>query len=336
MYNFFKCPQCKQSMSLPSCSCGYSVKIEKGIYQLTDAPYIVKDASADVKYIGYEDIGEYYSGKSLFDKMNIDAKDKKTAEIIGNGILLDVACGDGLITVPLAMQNISVISMDISDKMLELLYKRAEIAELDPSCLTVCRANALDIPLADCSVDAVIANGVLHLISSPELVVKEIYRVLKKDGIFITFEDRPSVNNTSVNDCLTEQEKADNDKANKLSNDIHGRYFKILKDEYNIQGVRHSWKFDRDKVCSEFFSEKKIFSLENNIPKTKNKFKDTFLHRMGGKGFSDQSDVPFDIHKAVFDRVIAEIISEHGEEIFEIAWSDSERYETTDIIVYVK
>ena len=57
---------------------------------------------------------------------------------------------------------------------------------------------------------------------------------------------------------------------------------------------------------------------------------------MGGKGYSDQSDVPFDIHKSVFDRVMAEFIKEHGEEVLEIAWTGDNREETTDIIVYIK
>jgi ubiquinone/menaquinone biosynthesis C-methylase UbiE len=322
-------------MELPLCSCGYTVKCENRIYQLTDAPYIVKDDSADVKYIGYEDIGEYYSGKSLLEKINIDGIYKQTAQIIGNGVLLDLACGDGLFTIPLAAQNISVISMDISDKMLDLVYKRAEIAELDPACLTVCRANALDIPLMDCSVDAVIANSMLHLISTPEFVIKEIHRVLKKGGKFITFEDKPSSSNVG-NDDLTEEEKADNKKADELSNLFHGRYFEILKNEYNIYGTRYSWKFDREKICSEIFNHKKIYPVERKINKTKSNFKDGFLHRMGGKGFSDQSDVPFDIHKSVFDRVMAEFTEKYGEKALEIGWNFSDRYETTEIITYIK
>jgi len=322
-------------MALPSCSCDYIAEYANGVYQLTDAPYIVKDDSADVKYIGYEDIGEYYSGKSLLEKIDIDGKYTKTAEIIGDGVLLDLACGDGLFTVPLVMQNIPVISIDISDKMLSLLYKRAEIAGIEPSRFTICRASALDIPIMNCSVDAVIANGMLHLISKPELVVKEIHRVLKKGGKFITFEDRPSGGNNSDED-FTEEEQAVNKKSNELSHFIHSRYFEILKDEYNIHGKRYSWKFDRDKVCSEIFSDKKIYALENQRKKIKDSFKDTFLHRMGGKGFSDQSDVPAGIHKSVFERVTAEFVEKYGAETLNTAMLYYYRYDSADITVYIK
>jgi len=333
--NIFKCPKCGKAMSLPSCSCNYNVEFKNNIYQLTDAPYIVKDDSADVKYIGYEDIGEYYSGKSLFDKINIEGRYIKTAEIIGDGILLDLACGDGLFTIPLVIQNVSVISMDISDKMLSLLYKRAEIAGIDPSRLTVCRANALDIPLVDNSVDAVIANSMLHLISAPEFVVKEIHRVLKKGGKFITFDDKPGRGGNNDGD-LTEEEKSNNKKAGEAGDFIYGRYFNILKDEYNIYPKKYSWQFDREKVCADIFNDKIIYTVENKREKYKNIFKDTFFHRISGKGFSDQSDVPNDIHKFVFERVTSEFISKYGEESLNIAWTISECYETTDIIVYIK
>jgi ubiquinone/menaquinone biosynthesis C-methylase UbiE len=100
--------------------------------------------------------------------------------------------------------------------MLNLLYKRIEIANIDPAYLTVCRANALDIPLMDCSVDATIANSVLHLISAPEIVVKEIHRVLKKGGKFITFDDKPGRGGDNTEGDLTEDEKEDNRPVSKL------------------------------------------------------------------------------------------------------------------------
>ena len=333
--NIFKCPDCGQAMSLPNCSCDYTVVNKNGVYQLTNTPYIVKDDSADVKYIGYEDIGEYYSGKSLLEKINIGGTHRKVAEIIGDGILLDLACGDGEFTVSLAMQNVSVISMDISDKMLGLLFKRAEIAEIEPSRFTVCRANALDIPLVDNSVDAVIANSMLHLISKPENVVREIHRVLKNGGKFITFEDSPGGNNSVSND-LTEEEKAENQKADDLSGFVHRRYFEILKNEYNIYGTRYSWRFDREKICSDIFNDKKIYIMDKKTNKLKNKIKDMSLYRMSGKGFSDQSDVPFDIHKFVFDRVMLEFMEKYGEESLNTVYTYYDWFDTTDIIVYIK
>jgi len=47
-------------MSLPSCSCNYTAIYHEGVYQLTKDPYMIKDESAEIKYIGYEEIGESY------------------------------------------------------------------------------------------------------------------------------------------------------------------------------------------------------------------------------------------------------------------------------------
>jgi ubiquinone/menaquinone biosynthesis C-methylase UbiE len=248
---------------------------------------MVKDDSADVKYIGYEDIGKYYSGLSLYEKISINEQHKKISQLIDGGVLLDLACGDGVYTIPFAMQGIKTISMDISDKMLSLLYKRAEIANIDTSLLIVCRANALSIPLSDASIDAVIANSVLHLISKPELVLNEIYRVLKAGGKFITFEDKPG-NSTLSRNNLTEEEQADNKKFEELVEFIHKRYFQKLS-FYHITSSRYSWQFDRDKICNEMFRYNESYLICKNN-KIINKIKNTFLYRMGGKGFSEQSD----------------------------------------------
>lgn len=311
MYDIFKCPNCSQPMSLPSCSCHYSAAYHKGIYQLTDDPYMVKDDSAEVKYIGYEDIGESYSGDSLFKKISIDEKYTKIRDIIGGGIMLDLACGDGLYTVPLIKLGVKVISMDISDKMLSLLYKRAETEEVNLSDLLVCRANALDIPLIDGSVDAVIADSVLHLISKPEKVVGEICRVLKKGGKYIAFQEKPNGKYVNENG-LTEEEKSENKKYNALLNFVHNRYFQILANEYSIKETRYSWNFDREKICGEVFDNKEVYIISVN-GKIADTFKNLFLSRMGSKGFSDQSDVPQEIHKEVFHKVMIEFIGRFGD-----------------------
>lgn len=331
MNHIFLCPLCKSSFSLPECKCGYNVPYNNLIYRFTDDPYMVKDETADVKYIGYEDIGEYYSGLSLNEKVQVDEQHRKISELVGDGILLDLACGDGAYTIPLVLLKVKTLSMDISDKMLSLLYKRAEIAEIDFSRLVVCRGNALSIPLCDNSVDAVIANSVLHLISKPELVIKEIRRVLKFGGKYFTFEDKPTIG--KLNKCgITEEEKANNEKYDMFSSLIHKRYFQKLK-SYDINGTRYSWKFDRDQVCREMFDHEETYIIQKNR-KIVNQFKDTFLYRMGGKGYSDQSDVPWDIHAKVFEEVMSEFFSQYGPEALNTAFTGYEK----DIIinVYIK
>ena len=191
----FLCSNCKAIIELPRCSeCGNEYELKKGVWQLSDMPDMVVDGEDD-KYIGYEHIGENYSGNR---KYVIEDKDfavaKEIAHLTGDGIFLDLACGDGCFTVPVASLGTKVIAGDISNTMLKVLKQKAEENKVSLQNVTLCRMNALEIPLADESVDTVVANSVLHLISNPEKVIGEICRVLKKGGCFICIDDAPGKN----------------------------------------------------------------------------------------------------------------------------------------------
>ncbi|MCL2815101.1 MAG: class I SAM-dependent methyltransferase [Oscillospiraceae bacterium] len=332
MYNFFKCPDCKKAMTLPLCSCRYEISCDGRVYKLTDDPYIINDGFTDIKYIGFEEIGEYYSNAAFFNKTVIDKKCRNIAKITGTGILLDLACGDGLYTVPLLKRGVNIIAMDISDKMLSLLYKRAESAEADISSLVVCRANALDIPLVDGSVDAVMANSLLHLISKPEKVINEIYRVLKKGGKYITIEDKPDADIFN-GQILNEQENIENKKYCEMVGYVQNKYFQILKEEYGISDTKHGWLFNQKKICGEIFKEKDIYMIPMGY-KTENIFKDSFLYRMSGKGYSYQSAVPPDIHKNVFERIMIDFTEIYGDNATNTVYTEYES--DVEIAVYIK
>ena len=188
----FVCSKCKAIINLPKClKCGNEFEKLGGVWQLSDMPDMVVEGDND-KYIGYEHIGENYSGNR---KYLIEDKDlsvaKEIAKLTKNGMFLDLACGDGCFTVPVASLGTKVIAGDISNTMLKVLQQKAEANNISLENVTVCRMNALEIPLADESVDTVVANGVLHLISNPEKVINEIYRVLKMGGCFICGDDIP-------------------------------------------------------------------------------------------------------------------------------------------------
>ena len=187
----FICPKCHCSMSLPICSCGYSVPNFDGIWQLSDAPDAVKTGDGDL-YIGYEEIGEAYSGNR---KYIIEEADglvaREISELTGNGVFLDLACGDGCLTLPCAQSGTKIIAGDISNKMLGILKDRAQHLSISLDNVTLCRINALNIPIADESADTVAANSVLHLISNPQKVLDEIHRVLKTGGAFVCLDDAP-------------------------------------------------------------------------------------------------------------------------------------------------
>jgi len=320
----FKCPKCKSKMDLPACKlCGYEVPKQNNIWILTDMPDIVIEGDGD-KYIGYEHIGEHYSGSR---KYIIEERDllfaKEISRLTGDGIFLDLACGDGCFTVPCASFGKKIIAGDISCTMLSILQKKAEKNNISLANVTLCRMNALDIPLEDETVQTVVANGVLHLISNPEKVIKEIYRVLKKGGAFICQDDRPGV---------VKETKFDNEKYNEIVNSMYRHYWDIMMG-HGIMPKKFSWKFNRDAFCDLLF-EKKTSKLIKRGNEYEIPLKDGFLPRFIGRGFSEQVNVPKDLHEEAINKLMNEFKQKYGEDFINITYKGIE----DDILmtVYIK
>ena len=121
----FLCPNCKAKLMFPKCpSCDFEARQINGIWQMSSAPDINTEGEGD-KYIGYEHIGESYSGNR---KYLMEERDcifaKEISRITGEGIFLDLACGDGCFTVPCAANGTRIIAGDISNTMLGILQKK--------------------------------------------------------------------------------------------------------------------------------------------------------------------------------------------------------------------
>jgi len=298
----FICPKCKKLFELPVCgACGNAVESRSGVWQLTDAPDIVTDGDGD-KYIGYERIGEAYSGdrRYLCEERDLICA-KHISEAAGDGTFLDLACGDGKFTVPCAANGTRIIAGDISNKMISILVERARRNGVSLENVTLCRMNALDIPLEDGSVDCVVGNSFLHLISNPEKVVKEIHRVLKRGGRFICFDDRPGQSGAAESNEVYEE----------IANFIYSSYWQKLI-SLGVQPKKYSWRFDRDAFCSDLFERCVETVVERNAPYF-NPLRGGFLARMAGKGFSDQAAVPDEQHETVMREVTDEAYGKYGE-----------------------
>lgn len=286
------------------------------IYQMSDMPNLVIDSEGD-NYIGYEHIGEAYSGKNRLVMLPQYVETSKLiAEYVKDGILLDLGCGDGMYTVPCAKLGMKIIAGDISNRMMSLLMERAAVNSVSLDNVVLCRMNALDIPLKDGSVDCVIANNLLHLISNPEKVVDEIYRVLKKGGVFICFDDAPG------------KGSHDNTDYEKAVGEVYGRYWEYLGN-LGIKGRRYSWKFDRNGYCETKFSkeERTIKWHSEGVEKVE----DFFLPRFSARGFSDQTAVPEKEHKEAVQYAL-----EAADKRFDDDWRKySVSYTKGDILVTV-
>ena len=92
--------------------------------------------------------------------------------------VLELACGTGQLSFPLAKNVRLFEATDFSPAMIREAKKKPA-----PSCLHFAVADATALPYADESFDIVIISNALHIMPNPDLALKEIHRVLKKDGL---------------------------------------------------------------------------------------------------------------------------------------------------------
>lgn len=96
------------------------------------------------------------------------------------GVVLDVGCGPGSMTSPLARATGPdglVLGLDVSEPMLA----RAVRAHSEPQ-VGFMRADAQQLPLRDGTVDVVVSIAAMQLVPNPVAAIAEIARVLRPGG----------------------------------------------------------------------------------------------------------------------------------------------------------
>lgn len=109
---------------------------------------------------------------------NLISKMKKT--LTRDMVVLELACGTGILSLRLAGRVKMLEATDFSEEMIRQAKAKAHSSRLHFSV-----QDATDLPYADETFDAVIISNALHIMPNPEKALSEIKRVLKKDGILI-------------------------------------------------------------------------------------------------------------------------------------------------------
>jgi len=99
--------------------------------------------------------------------------------VVGKKVL-ELATGPGMIAKHIANSAESVIATDYAENMIETA-KKGDV----PANVVFEVADATNLPYESDSFDVVIIASALHIMSEPEVALKEINRVLKSDGILI-------------------------------------------------------------------------------------------------------------------------------------------------------
>jgi demethylmenaquinone methyltransferase/2-methoxy-6-polyprenyl-1,4-benzoquinol methylase len=111
----------------------------------------------------------------------------KLANVTADSDVLDVACGTGDLSMAFADAGVkSVTGVDFTYNMLAVAqHKRSQCKGVVP---TYFQGDAMNLPIADNSVDVVsIAFGIRN-VAIPEVAMAEFYRVLKPGGRLIVLE----------------------------------------------------------------------------------------------------------------------------------------------------
>jgi ubiquinone/menaquinone biosynthesis C-methylase UbiE len=99
------------------------------------------------------------------------------------GLVLDVACGPGILSAAIAKTAREVVAFDLTPEMLKNAAQRCNAAGL--TNVTFREGNAAELPFADGAFDAVVTRLSVHHFDQPERVISEIFRVLRPGGSFV-------------------------------------------------------------------------------------------------------------------------------------------------------
>lgn len=203
----FVCPNCgapgleKSSRALRCSRCQRRYPLEEGYFDLFDAPHgELTAASAEQRLMESELVARLYDrvfrpafvrllggrgasqgaggfqGELFIYKAALATEDRP-------GPWLDLSCATGSVTRALAASAPTdlIIGADISPAMLKAAGRRIR----GYSNVTLIRADAHDLPLADRSVGGTCIATALHVYDDPERVFHEVLRTLRPKGIFV-------------------------------------------------------------------------------------------------------------------------------------------------------
>jgi SAM-dependent methyltransferase len=90
--------------------------------------------------------------------------------------VLDLGCGDGVLSQELCARGYDVLGVDASPEMVAAARLRG---------IEALHADGHDLPFAQHSFDAVFSNATLHWLTRPDAAIASVYRALRPGGQFV-------------------------------------------------------------------------------------------------------------------------------------------------------
>ena len=106
-------------------------------------------------------------------------------------LVLDIGSGTGRVAIAIARLGHRVIAMDLTAPLLERARQKAMDAGVAGN-ITFVLADAEALPIADDSLDAAVAHGVLHHLEDPQAVIARAGRALRPGGYWFSLDPHRS------------------------------------------------------------------------------------------------------------------------------------------------
>lgn len=134
--------------------------------------------AVQLKDTGERMIPEFSTGKLVYGEHMV--RYGAIADTVKGRVVLDIASGSGYGTKIIAKNAVKVFGVDVSDEAIS--YAKAHFAAEN---IEYIKSDGKIIPLDDASVDVVVSFETIEHIKDYNFFMKEIKRVLKKDGLLV-------------------------------------------------------------------------------------------------------------------------------------------------------
>lgn len=133
----------------------------------------------------WDRIANRYARSPIADEATYQRKLAETREYLRPDMtVLEIGCGTGSTAIAHAPYAGHIHATDISAAMLDIARDKARTAEVNNVTFEQAAVDRIDA--GDQSMDMVMAHSILHLVEDPEAIIRDMHRLLKPGGIFVT------------------------------------------------------------------------------------------------------------------------------------------------------
>jgi ubiquinone/menaquinone biosynthesis C-methylase UbiE len=125
----------------------------------------------NVAVLDNPDRKEFLNPEAILDMIHLDK----------NTMFVDIGAGTGYFALPAAARVRQVLALDILDEMVEVIRAKAESQHI--TNLFSLKSRESIFPVDEGTADVVFMSNVFHELDNHALVLKEVMRILKNDGI---------------------------------------------------------------------------------------------------------------------------------------------------------